>query len=147
MDVDPAVAQILDPATLAPGLGEVIAEVEKRFKDQTGSDYTEANVWMGFNQSWILFSDVLPRAIRDHGGVDAAALRQAALETDIPVGGSVKGYGVKFAGPGEPMSGQNLRSSPVVIQYTPEGSKVLFPKELATAEPVIPLPADNSFAK
>lgn len=147
MDVDPAVAQILDPATLAPGLGEVIAEVEKRFKDQTGSDYTEANVWMGFNQSWILFSDVLPRAIRDHGGVDAAALRQAALETDIPVGGSVQGYGVKFAGPGEPMSGQNLRSSPVVIQYTPEGSKVLFPKELATAQPVIPLPAENSFAK
>lgn len=147
MDVDPAVAQILDPATLAPGLGEVIAEVEKRFKEQTGADYTEANVWMGFNQSWILFTDVLPRAIRDHGGTDPEALRKAALETDIPVGGTVQGYGVKFAAPGEAMSGQNVRSSPVVIQYTPDGSKVLWPKEIATADPVIPLPAGNSFAQ
>ncbi|WP_276808697.1 ABC transporter substrate-binding protein [Castellaniella defragrans] len=147
MDVDPAVAQILNPSTLAPGLGEVISEVEKRFKAKTGASYTEANVWMGFNQSWILFTDVLPRAIKKYGGVDPESLRKAALDTDIPIGGTVQGYGVKFAPPGDPMAGQNLRSSPVVIQYTPDGSKVLWPKEIATAKPVIPLPSDISFAR
>lgn len=145
MNVDPAVAQILDPATLAPELGEVIKEADKRFREQTGMKYTEANFWMGFNQSWILFSDVLPRAVRKYGDVSPESLRKAALETDIPIGGSVQGYGVKFAEPGHPMAGQNLRSSPVVIQYTPEGTKVLWPKEIATAEPVIPLPSSVAF--
>ena len=45
---------------------------------------------MGFNNVWVLFSaDVLPRAIKKHGGIDAEALRKAALETDIPVGGTM----------------------------------------------------------
>ncbi|MFT0850175.1 ABC transporter substrate-binding protein [Achromobacter sp. F4_2707] len=145
MNVDPAVAQILDPATLAPELGEVITEANKRMLEQSGMSYAEANFWMGFNQSWILFSDVMPRAIRDYGDISPESLRKAALDTDIPIGGTVQGYGVKFAEPGHPMSGQNLRSSPVVIQYTPEGTKVLWPKEIATADPVIPLPSSIAF--
>ena len=55
---------------------------------------------MGFNQTWIFFTDVLPRAIKKHGGFDPEALRKAALETDIPVGGTIQGYGVKFFPPG-----------------------------------------------
>lgn len=145
-DVDPAVAQLLDPATLAPGLGDVIEEAQKRFLDETGADYTEANFWMGFNQTWILFTDVLPRAIKTYGDLDPESLRKAALDTDIPVGGTVQGYGVSFAGPDDSMSGQNLRSSPVVIQYTPEGTKVVFPEAIATADPIMPLPSDISFA-
>lgn len=147
MDVDPVAAQLLDPKTLAPGLGDVTQEVVKRFKAQTGQDYAEANVWMGFNQSWILFTDVLPRAINDFGGTDPEALRQAALATDIPVGGTVQGYGVKFYGPGTELSGQNERSSPVVLQFTPEGSKVVWPKAIATTEPVMPLPAGHAYAQ
>jgi len=60
---------------------------------------------------------VLPRAIKKHGGYDPEALRKAALETDIPEGGTVQGYGVKFFPAGSQMSGQNERSSPVVMQY------------------------------
>ena len=55
---------------------------------------------MGFNQAWIFLTDVLPRAIKKHGGFDPEALRKAALETDIPVGGTIQGYGVKFFPPG-----------------------------------------------
>ena len=55
---------------------------------------------MGFNNTWIFLTDVLPRAIKKYGGFDAEALRKAALETDIPVGGTMQGYGVKFFRPG-----------------------------------------------
>jgi len=146
MDVDPVAAQLLKPESLAPGLPELVAEVQKRFKAKTGQDYTETNVWMGFNQSWILFTDVLPRAIKKYGGVDPESLRKAALDADIPVGGTVQGYGVKFNPPGDPMSGQNARSFPVVIQHRPDGAKVLWPKEVQTATPVMPLPKGNTFA-
>ena len=72
---------------------------------------------MGFNQTWIFLTDVLPRAIKKYGGGDPEALRKAALDTDIPDGGTIQGYGVKFFPPGTKMSGQNERSSPVVMQY------------------------------
>jgi hypothetical protein len=41
---------------------------------------------------------VLPLAIKKYGGVDADALRQAALSVDLPEGGTMLGFGVKFGG-------------------------------------------------
>jgi branched-chain amino acid transport system substrate-binding protein len=101
---------------------------------------------MGFNQSWILFTDVLPRAIKKHGGIDAEALRKASLETDIPVGGTIQGYGVKFFPPGTPMAGQNERSSPVVMQYIGGETKIAWPTALRTVDPVLPWPKSNSYS-
>ncbi|RRD21508.1 ABC transporter ATP-binding protein [Brucellaceae bacterium VT-16-1752] len=147
MDVDPVAAQLLNGDTLAQGLGETTKEVIRRYKEKTGVDYAETNVWMGFNQSWILFTDVLPRAIRDFGGTDPEALRKAALATDIAAGGTVQGYGVKFYPSGTPLSGQNERSTPSVIQYTPEGTTVLWPTNIKTADPVIPLPEGHTYAQ
>ena len=49
---------------------------------------------MGFTNTWIFLSDVLPRAIKKHGGISSEALRKAALETDIPAGSTPSGYGV-----------------------------------------------------
>ena len=100
---------------------------------------------MGFNQTWIFLNDVLPRAIKKHGGIDAEALRKAALETDIPVGGTIQGYGVKFFGPGTPMAGQNERSSPVVMQYI-DGRPVVWPTSIKTMDPVLPLPKGHAYA-
>lgn len=145
MDVDPVSAQLLDPKTLAPGLGDVIAEAVKRYKAKTGGE-PEANFWMGFNQSWILFTDVMPRAIKDFGGIDPEALRKAALASNIPVGGTVQGYGVKFFGPGTAMSGQNERSSPVIMQHTAQGTKVVWPSAIKTADPAMPLPKGHTYA-
>ena len=65
---------------------------------------------MGFNNMWILLNDVLPRAIQKHGGFSPEALAKAARETDIPEGGTMQGYGVKFLGEGNPMRGQNERA-------------------------------------
>ena len=101
---------------------------------------------MGFNNTWIFLTDVLPRAIKKHGGFDPEALRKAALETDIPEGGTIQGYGVKFAPPDHPMAGQNLRSFPVVFQYVKGKVEVVYPKSIQTTEPVLPLPPESPWA-
>ena len=104
-NVDPVAAQLLDPKTLKPGLGDLTKEMVKRYQAVKGPADVPPHASMGFNQSWILFTDVLPRAIKKHGGIDPEALRKASLETDIPVGGTIQGYGVKFFPPGSPMAG------------------------------------------
>ena len=86
-------------------------------------------------------TEVLPRAIKKYGGIDADALRKAALEVDMPEGGTMLGFGVKFAGEGSPMAGQNERAFPVVIQYVDDKSYVVWPKSQAQREAVLPLPA------
>ncbi len=133
-------AQLLDPKSLAPGLGPLIQEMVKRYKAETKADAVPPHVSMGFNQTWIFLTDVLPRAIKKYGGADPEALRKAALDTDIPDGGTIQGYGVKFHRPGDEMSGQNERSSPVVMQYINGKTEVVWPARLRTAEPVLPWP-------
>ncbi|MGF1649910.1 MAG: ABC transporter substrate-binding protein [Hyphomicrobiaceae bacterium] len=147
LNVDPVAAQLLDPATLAPGLGDVTAEMVKRYKAQTGVEEVPPHTSMGFNQSWILFTDVIPRAITKFGGIGPEALRQAALETDIPEGGTIQGYGVKFNPPGHPMAGQNARSSPVVMQYVDGATKIVWPNAIKTFDAVVPLPAGHAYAR
>ncbi len=145
-NVDPVAAQLLDPATLAPGLGDLIAEMVRRYQAEKGPGEVPPHVSMGFNQTWIFLTDVLPRAIRDYGGFDPEALRKAALDTDIPEGGTIQGYGVKFAPPGHEMAGQNLRSSPVVMQYVKAKTYIAWPTAIQTIDPVLPLPAGHTFA-
>jgi branched-chain amino acid transport system substrate-binding protein len=146
-NVDPVAAQLLDPKALKPGLGELTAEMVKRYKAESGANEVPTHVSMGFNQAWIFFTDVLPRAIKKHGGFDPEALRKASLETDIPEGGTIQGYGVKFFGPDAPLSGQNERSSPVVMQFVDGATKIVWPTAIKTADPVLPLPKGHAYAR
>ena len=149
-NVDPVAAQLLDPKTLKAGLPDITKEMLKRYMAEVKDrkiDEIPPHVSMGFNQSWILFTDVIPRAIKKYGGIDPEALRKAALETDIPVGGTIQGYGVKFFAPGTPMAGQNERSSPVVMQYIGGDTKIVWPAAIKTADPVLPLPKGHTYAR
>jgi branched-chain amino acid transport system substrate-binding protein len=146
-NVDPVAAQLLDPKTLAPGVGDLTAEMVKRYKAETKVAEVPPHASMGFNQTWIFLTDVLPRAIKKHGGFDPEALRKASLETDIPSGGTIQGYGVKFFPPGHQMSGQNERSSPVVMQYVDGVTKIAWPANLRTIDPVLPFPAGHAYAR
>ena len=145
-NVDPVAAQLLDPKTLAPGLGDLTKEMVKRYKAETKADQVPTHVSMGFNQTWIFLTDVLPRAIKKYGGTDPEALRKAALDTDIPDGGTIQGYGVKFHRPGHEMSGQNERSAPVVLQYIGGKTEVVWPNRLRTAEAVLPWPGSHGYS-
>ena len=146
-NVDPVAAQLLDAKSLAPGLGDLTAEMVKRYKAEAKVNEVPSHVSMGFNQAWIFFTDVLPRAIKKHGGIDPEALRKASLETDIPVGGTIQGYGVKFNPPGHEMAGQNALSSPVVMQFVDGVTKIAWPTKIRTGDPILPLPAGHGYAR
>jgi branched-chain amino acid transport system substrate-binding protein len=145
--IDPVAAQLLDPKTLKPGMGDLTREMVKRYQAVKGPGEVPPHASMGFTNTWIFLSDVLPRAIKKHGGISPDALRRAALETDIPQGGTPSGYGVKFAQPGTPMAGQNERSFPVVMQYVNGRTNVAFPTAIRTVDPVLPFPKGHTFAK
>lgn len=145
-DIDPVPAQLLNPATLAPGLGDLIKTMVERYKVKTNATDVPPHCSMGFNQTWVLLNNVLPVAKEKYGGFDPESVRQAALDVDIPAGGTIQGYGVKFYRPGTQLSGQNERSTPVVMQYAGEHISVVWPDNIKTQEPVLPLPATSVYA-
>ena len=147
-NLDPVAGQLLDPKTLAPGMGELTQEMIKRYRAKTGNTGDlPPHVSMGFNNTWILLTAVVPRAVTAYGDWSADSLRKAALDLDIAPGGTIQGYGVKFAPPEDPMSGQNLRSAITVMQNIGGKIYVSSPRAIRTREPVIPLPASSPFAE
>jgi branched-chain amino acid transport system substrate-binding protein len=147
--VDPVASQLLDAKKLKPGVGEMTQEMVRRYKTFEPNITPQAiapHVSMGFNNMWILLNDVLPRAIGKHGGITPDALAKAARETDIPEGGTMQGYGVKFLPPGNPMAGQNERAFPAVFQIVEGKFEIVYPKTVQTANPILPLAASSPFA-
>ncbi len=150
--VDPIASQLLDPKKLKPGVGELTAEMVKRYKTLPGVDKEVADraitphISMGFNNMSILLNDVIPRAIVKYGGFGPDALAKAARDTDIPEGGTMQGYGVKFNPPGHRFAGQNQRSFPAVFEIIEGKFELVFPKTVATATPLLPLPASSLLA-
>jgi branched-chain amino acid transport system substrate-binding protein len=87
----------------------------------------------GFVGGWTLFHEVLPMV---KVGVTPDAVRQAADQVDDPVGTSINGGGVKFAGPDQPNAGQNLRAPSVVGQWQAVNQmKTVFPAAFANGTP------------
>ena len=145
-NIDPVPAQLLDPAKLAPGLGDLTKTMVERFQKKTGTVAVPTHCSMGFNQTWILLNNVLPVAKEKYGSFDPEAVRKAALDVDIPSGGTIQGYGVKFFPPDTPLSGQNERSTPVVMQNNGELVTVVWPTNIRTQDPVYPLPKSSVYA-
>jgi branched-chain amino acid transport system substrate-binding protein len=146
-NIDPVPAQLLKPETLAPGLGDLVKTMVERYKAKTKATDVPPHCSMGFNQTWVLLNNVLPVAKQKYGGFDPDAVRKAALDVDIAPGGTIQGYGVKFYPPGTEMSGQNERSTPVVMQYAGEHISVVWPTNIKTQDPVLPLPKSSAYAK
>ena len=145
-NIDPVPAQLLKAESLAPGLGDLIKTMVERYQAKTKATDVPPHVSMGFNQTWILLNSVLPVANEKYGSFGAEAIRKAALDVDIAPGGTIQGYGVKFYPPGTPLAGQNERSTPVVMQYAGEHIAVVWPNNIKTQEPVLPLPASSIYA-
>src|SRR5499427_2255359 len=88
-NIDPVPAQLLNPASLAPGLGDLTKIMVERYKAKTNATDVPPHCSMGFNQTWVLLNSVLPIAKEKYGGFDAEAVRKAALDVDIPPGGTI----------------------------------------------------------
>jgi branched-chain amino acid transport system substrate-binding protein len=145
-NIDPVPAQLLDATKLAPGIGDLTKIMVERYKAKTGATEIPPHCSMGFNQTWVLLNNVLPVAKEKYGSFDPEAIRKAALDVDIPAGGTIQGYGVKFYPPGTQMSGQNERSTPVVMQNAGERISVVWPTNIRTQDPVFPLPKSSIYA-
>lgn len=146
-NTDPISIWLANQKTMDPKLPPVIKMVGEEFdKIRPGVAIRSAHVGIGASNTYVFMADVLPRAIKKYGGVDPEALRKAALDTDIPEGGTMLGFGVKFYGEGTPMAGQNERSFPVVIQYIDDKSHVVWPKSQAQREAVLPLPKGTTYS-
>ncbi len=126
-----------NPAALLPAARALRSRVAAAFRHSYHQDMTAAAV-AGFVAGWVLFHDVLPHA----GSLTPAAIRAAALRVNLPYGSEINGAGVRFAGPGAPDEGQNLRAISVIWQWQRPGHEVVvYPRNYATAAPRwIPLP-------
>ena len=129
-----------------PKLPPLIQMVGEQFDKMEPGASRSAHVGMSASNIYIFFTQVLPVAIKKYGGGDGEALRKAALDVDNPEGGTMMGFGVKFAGESEPMAGQNMRAFPVVTQYVDGKAVVVWPKSQQQAEPVLPLPAGTTYS-
>jgi branched-chain amino acid transport system substrate-binding protein len=146
-NTDPISIWLTNPKALDPKLPAIIDMVGQEFdKVKPGVAIRSAHIGMAASNTYLFMTEVLPRAIKKYGGIDAEALRKAALEVDLPEGGTMLGFGVKFFGDGAPMAGQNERAFPVVIQYVDDKSYVVWPKSLAQREAVLPLPAGMTYS-
>jgi ABC-type branched-subunit amino acid transport system substrate-binding protein len=146
-NTDPISIWLANQNGMDPKLPPVIKMVGEAYdKLKPGVAIRSAHVGIGASNAYVFLDDVLPRAIRKYGGVDSEALRKAALDTDIPEGGTMLGYGVKFYGEGERFAGQNARSFPVILQYIDDKSYVVWPKSQMQRETVLPLPKGTTFS-
>ena len=144
--IDPISIWLTNQKTLDPKLPPVIKMVGDEFDKMELGASRSAHVGMAASNIYVFFTKVLPIAIKKYGGIDGEALRKAALDVDIPEGGTMLGFGVKFAPEDDPMAGQNMRAFPVVTQYINGKATVVWPKSQQQAEPVLPLPAGTTYS-
>jgi ABC-type branched-subunit amino acid transport system substrate-binding protein len=146
-NVDPISIWLTNEKSLRPALPPMIKMIGDEYeKARPGTLIRSAHVGMAASNTYLFMSDVLPRAIKKYGGIDAEALRKSALEVDLPEGGTMLGFGVKFEGEGGPMSGQNDRAFPVILQYVDDKPYIVWPKSQQQREPVLPLPGSSPYA-
>lgn len=139
-DIDPAIG--INPKALSPKTRAVLKEFKEKFNKKFGH-LPATHASLGFVGARVLFEEVLPLA----GSLDPEAIRKAALQVDIPKGGTLFGFGVKFAPPGHPAAGQNLLAHPSLMQWQEQEMRVVYPVEFGVADPLMPLPTWDERAK
>src|SRR5436309_2494179 len=146
-NVDPISIWLTNEKALKKELPPMIKLIGDEYeKARPGTQVKSAHVGMSASNTYVFMTEVLPRAIKKYGGIDADALRKAALEVDLPEGGTMLGFGVKFEGEGQPMAGQNDRAFPVILQYVDDKPYLVWPKSQQQREPVLQLPPSSPYA-
>ena len=129
----------INNSALSKEAAELLAEFKKRFQASQNKMPSYVGT-QGFVGTWLLLENVLKPA----GSLDPEKIRAAAMALDVPAGGTPLGWGVKFAGEGEAMQGQNLRSFPVAQQWQDGKLVVVAPANVKTNDvQLVPLPAWN----
>jgi branched-chain amino acid transport system substrate-binding protein len=110
----------------APGITEYMQLYRKTYNEEMRGQHSLVS-YTGVSVLW----EVLARA----GSTDAEAVRKAAMETDIPLGQTPIGWGVKFAAPGEANQGTNTRVYAAGMQWQEGGKFVtVWPRAAAAGD-------------
>src|SRR5436190_10471782 len=105
-NVDPISIWLTNEKALKAPLPAMIKMVGDEYeKARPGTVVKSAHVGMSASNTYVFMTEVLPKAIKKYGGIDADSLRKAALEVNLPEGATMLGFGVHFLGDG-PMAGQ-----------------------------------------
>jgi ABC-type branched-subunit amino acid transport system substrate-binding protein len=146
-NVDPISIWETNPESLKPGLEAIIKQVGDAYmKAKPDTVIKSAHVGMAASNTYAFLTNVLPRAIKKYGGISSDDLRKAALDTDMPDGSTMLGFGIKFEPPSGAMGGQNERAYPVVEQYINDKAYIVWPKAQQQREPQLKLPANSPYA-
>jgi branched-chain amino acid transport system substrate-binding protein len=140
-NIDPIPAQNLNKKNLQKEIGPIIDEFLKRYNEKYKESSPPSHATQGFSHTWVLLQTI-EQAVKKYGTPTVDNIRKAALEIDIPDGGTASGYGVKFAPPGDKYAGQNLKSYPVVMQWVKGKVEIVWPDAYKTIEAKLPAPAD-----
>jgi branched-chain amino acid transport system substrate-binding protein len=128
----------IDPSGLNEEQSKLYNEFQEKYKELRGGILPSTPVCNHFMGAWILIKYVLPTI---EGDITPDKVRDAALALDIPEGTLWNGWGVKFAGPDDPMAGQNLRGVVGMNQYQDQKLVLVWPPQVATGEIMnIPMP-------
>ena len=130
----------VNPKALMPETVKIAEEFFKRYDAETGS----AAGWSRVIK-FLCHLGVVYRGAAKAKSLDAPELREIALKLDLPNGALVNGSGIKFTNndwaPRSEGCRTNLRASIGVWQWQKSGNNQVFPKNLATHEPImVPLP-------
>jgi branched-chain amino acid transport system substrate-binding protein len=109
----------------APGITEYMQLYRKTYNDEMRGPQSLVSYTSG-SVLW----DVLIRA----NSMDPEVIRKTAMETDIPIGKTPVGWGYKFAPPGDPNMGTNLRTFTAVMQWQEGKFVTVYPKQLAAGQ-------------
>ncbi|MFZ3376453.1 MAG: ABC transporter substrate-binding protein [Chthoniobacterales bacterium] len=147
-NVDPISIWQANAKSLQPDLPPMIKLIGDAYeKAKPDTVIKSAHVGMAASNTYLFLTNILPRAIKKYGGITSDDLRKAALDTDLPDGDTMLGFGVKFETPGMAMAGQNERAYPVIVQYVDDQSYVVWPKAQQQREPVLKLPTSSPYAQ
>jgi len=140
-NIDPAPAQNLDKSKLRKEIGPIIDEFLKRYNEKYKEPSPPSHATQGFGHAWVLLQTI-EQAVNKYGAPTPDNIRKAALEMDIPEGGTPSGYGLKFAPAGDKISGQNVRSHPVVMQWLKGKVEIVWPDGLKSIDAKLPAPKE-----
>jgi branched-chain amino acid transport system substrate-binding protein len=120
------------PSALTPEGLALERDFVDAFKKRFGTA-PEAAAYMGFSGAWALFEGALSHA----RSFDAKGIEAAARAIDMAWGSLPNGAGVRFAGPGDAMEGQNERAFGVVWQWQDGKPVIVWPRSAARGAPLL----------
>jgi branched-chain amino acid transport system substrate-binding protein len=118
---------------MVPDMARVAKAYRETYKEEPPSIYPFVN----YTGTMFLF-DTISKA----GSLEPDKIRQAALTMDVPLGKSVTGWGLKFAPPGDPHAGQNMRAIVYIEQWQKGKVVTVYPDQARPTgvQVILPLP-------